>query len=354
MHWRRASAMVALLGTIVAGSVAAQAENPDYRIRAKLRTPSDGGWGADESVGNVEFRVHSRFLQIYYGGVRRQDEYKFKISFDYTDISGFEENYPGSVYDTDYDAYINDGFVGRVFMNTETTGIGELVYDSRHPEPPDLPLPDGFPEIVDAGDVASVYPATGPVPAIGDAPPTGAPLFVHVFEEQFARGDVDQNGKVDEEDFPFLLNNFDPLDERGPHVGPAFGDFSGDNRSDMVDYDVFVANWTESQDPPPPPISPASVDEIESGDRLRVVLASPFVSGSQIRLYVPSPGAVTMEVFSIQGARLASRRLQAEAGWQSVAFDGRSDRGAALPSGTYLYRVRSATDSRSEKLVILR
>ena len=50
-----------------------QVENPDFSIRADFRD------AMGESVGNAKFLIKSRFLQVYYGGVSRKDEFRFQI-----------------------------------------------------------------------------------------------------------------------------------------------------------------------------------------------------------------------------------------------------------------------------------
>ena len=251
MKW---CSVVAVLPVLLAGNSAfAQVEVPDFRLRADFRTPNDGGWGANESVGHAEVRVQSRFLQVYYGGVSRNDEYKFKVQIDFRDISGFAEQFDSSVYNSDFDVYINNGFVGRVLMGTEAAGLAELVYDSRHPSFPELPLPEAFPDVVSEFDLVSVYFAFGEVPAVGDPAVLGVPLFEAELVEEFARGDANQDGKVDEDDYEILASNYDPFYRLGEHVGPMLGDFTGDNLADLGDYELLVANWTDSHDVPPEP-----------------------------------------------------------------------------------------------------
>ena len=248
------------LVAIVAGTLSTCAHsqvNPDYRIRAKLRTPADATWGANESVGNADFRVHSRFGHVYYGGVIRSDEFKFKVQIDYRDISGFDTNFLTSTFNSDYDVYINDGYVGRAIMGTEDVGLAELAYDSRHPDFPELPLPAGFPDPVELFDVVSVYFAAPSVPAIGDPLPVGTPVFQSELIEDFTRGDANLDGKVDADDYAILANVYDPFHVLGEHIGPMAGDFTADNLADRSDYDTLVANWTDSHDIPgePEPIA---------------------------------------------------------------------------------------------------
>ncbi|MFO0839242.1 MAG: dockerin type I domain-containing protein [Phycisphaerae bacterium] len=243
---------LALLVAVPVGSVLAQVENLDFRIRAKFDIPNDSQWGAGESVGGADFRIHSRFLQLYYGGVHRADEFKFSISLDFTSVPDFAQ-FSTSPYNTNYDVYINDAFVGRVIMNNLGLGIGELTYKSRHASPPDLPLPLNFPDPVNVGDLVRVFFAAPVVPVVGEPLPAGTPVFSGNLEEQFARGDVNQDGKVDLLDFNALAGHYDPFDLVPPHIGPAFGDFSGDNRSTRADYDILAQNWTSSTQIPAPP-----------------------------------------------------------------------------------------------------
>ncbi|MCA9309990.1 MAG: hypothetical protein KDA21_02230 [Phycisphaerales bacterium] len=244
-----AAAAIALTTTAFA-----QVENPDFQVRAKFRTPNDGSWAAGESVGDARFDVKSRFLQVYYGGVSRLDEYTFRVQLDFTDISGFDTHYVGSQYQVDWDVYINDGFVGRVMHDNEGLGISELKYDSRHPDPPATLIPEGFPDPVNVFDVVRVYTAAPALPEIGDPLPGGSPVFQNELIEEFARGDVNQDGHVDEDDFPFLAASYDPWHVLGDLVGPTAGDFTADNRCDLADYMVFLQNWDDSHDPPAEPL----------------------------------------------------------------------------------------------------
>ncbi len=244
----------------------AQAENGDLRIRADFRLPDSAPWGDGTSVGHAEFRIVSRFMQVYYGGVLRADEYRFTTQIDFTELDDFTTLFAASSYNTNYDVYINDGFVGRVIMNNSGLGIGELQYDSRHPSPPATLIPSTFPDPVNVGDSVSVYIAAATLPTIG-APRPSSPAFLQSdLVEEFARGDANQDGNVDDDDYSILASNYDPYHRSSNHIGPANGDFTGDNLSDNADYVLFVANWTESQQPPAEPTAvlppcPADFDD---------------------------------------------------------------------------------------------
>jgi hypothetical protein len=67
---------------------------------------------------------------------------------------------------------------------------------------------------------------------------------------------------------------------------------------------------------------------------------NPFAGSTGIRLGLPAAAAVRLEVYDVAGARTASRELGTlDAGWRTVAFDGRDDAGRRLPSGVYQYQL---------------
>lgn len=245
--------MFAVIGVAaLAGAAWAQ---EDYRVDADFRVPSTGRWASGESVGGASFRVHSRYLAVYYGGVLRQDNFSFSVQVDFRDISGFAENFGTSPYNTDLDVYINDDFVGRVSMSQSAFGLAELTYQSRHPSFPELPVPANWPSPISPGSQVRVFAAAATLPNIGDPFPSGQSLLaLSTLEERFARGDADHDGHVDETDFAILAMNYDPQNLVGPHVGPMAGDFTGDNRSDLSDFEIMVLNWDDRHPPENPPV----------------------------------------------------------------------------------------------------
>lgn len=329
-------------------------ERADYRVRSTFRTPQNGAWGANESAGNAEFRIQSRFLQVYYGGVTRADEFKFRVELDFRGISGFATEYAGSPYNGTYDVYLENEFVGRFDMNNEGTfGLGALEYDSRHPDPPALPLPANFPDPIDVGMMIRVFAATGGTPQIGDPLPGGVPVFAGPLEERDARGDVNQDGKVDLQDFPYLSDNFDPTNALGPHLGPLQGDFTGDNRSDLADYQMFVANWTERTAPPTlGAVLGVGAPGATGTLRLAANQPNPFRSSTLLRMTLGRASDVSIDLIDVTGARVAKLDFPAmSAGTHDIAFDGRDAQGRPLPNGTYFYRVQAAGETAVRRMV---
>ncbi len=166
------------------------------RGASESATTTLSGTAANESVGGVDFRVHSRFLAVYYGGVVRQDNFTFSVQIDFRSVPGFAANFTSSPYNTDYDVYINSWFVGRVPMSSTDVGLAELTYQSRHPTPPELPVPQNWPSPISPGSEVRAFAAAAVLPAIGDPFPGGTPMFVlSTLNERFARGDADHDGQ---------------------------------------------------------------------------------------------------------------------------------------------------------------
>lgn len=340
----------------LAGVASAQVERPDYRVRASLRTPANGAWGEKESVGNAEFRIQSRYLQVYYGGVRRSDEFKFNVEISFTDISDFETEFATSPYNSNYDIYIENGYVGRAIMGLEMPGVALLEYDSRHPEFPSLPLPSNFPEPVDVGQRVRIYFAAATAPAVGDPLPTGTPVFSSLLEERDRRGDVNLDGKVDEDDFAVLAATFDPTNAFGPHIGPNQGDFTGDNRSDTADYTILSTNWT-SNSPVPVLLGALGVGNPLGGGSLRLAAnqPNPFRGSTTIRMSLAHEADVQLDVYNLNGARVAQVQLgHLAAGPHDVVFDGRDAGGRVLPNGTYFYRVQAGAETAARRMVLMK
>lgn len=212
--YMRASLLALLISCGLYSPASAQVENPDYRIRAEFRDESG------ESVGNATVKVISRFMQVYYGGVTRQDEYRFQISLESSQYAN-----------RSFNVNVNDFLVGT--LNTDSQGFLDVTYrsDFHAGDEPDFPLPAGFPDPIDVGHTASIFDASN-----------GNLVLSGIFGEEFERGDSDHDGDVDDDDLDSWKNSYGQL-----AAGPANGDFTGDNRSGGRDFLEWQRHYTGAQ-----------------------------------------------------------------------------------------------------------
>ncbi len=68
---------------------------------------------------------------------------------------------------------------------------------------------------------------------------------------------------------------------------------------------------------------------------------NPFNPRTVVRFQVETPGPYALDVYDVSGRLVRHLRGTAVAGWNEQAWDGRGDRGEAMPSGTYLMRIRA-------------
>ena len=91
------------------------------------------------------------------------------------------------------------------------------------------------------------------------------------------------------------------------------------------------------------------------GIRLTAIHPNPFNPRTTISFVVDRPQRVEISLFDMAGrivARVADRHF--EAGSHAVAWQGRDAAGRALPSGTYLLRLRGADRAVAGKIMLLR
>lgn len=88
--------------------------------------------------------------------------------------------------------------------------------------------------------------------------------------------------------------------------------------------------------------------------QLMTNVPNPFTGATELRIGLPVAGNVTVEVYDVAGRRVATRTAALGEGWQRMAFDGRDDIGALLPSGVYFYRVTTADAAVTKKMVLMR
>jgi len=82
---------------------------------------------------------------------------------------------------------------------------------------------------------------------------------------------------------------------------------------------------------------------------------NPFNPSTRIRFSLGASASVRLEVFDLRG-RLAATLAAGErpAGTHSVEWDGRDERGRALPAGVYLYRLSAGGTAITRKMVLLK
>ncbi len=82
---------------------------------------------------------------------------------------------------------------------------------------------------------------------------------------------------------------------------------------------------------------------------------NPFGQSTAVRYTLASPGAVTVSIYDATGRRVrAFDEGRRNAGDHTIAWDGRNDRGAPMPSGVYFCRVKEGTLERVQKMVLVR
>jgi len=103
---------------------------------------------------------------------------------------------------------------------------------------------------------------------------------------------------------------------------------------------------------------PGAAEEIGLADvgtpSMRCV-PNPFRHSAVISCQLPAPGPVSLRVFDVTGAmvRVLLEEPAAPDGCQ-VVWDGRDDRGEALPAGVYFYRLMTPDLSRRGKALLIR
>ena len=83
---------------------------------------------------------------------------------------------------------------------------------------------------------------------------------------------------------------------------------------------------------------------------------NPFATRTLIRYALPTRAQVDLEVFDLQGHRVATlARGEQEAGEHAVSFEaGTHDAPSALPAGVYFYRLRAGSFTGTRKMLLLR
>lgn len=110
-----------------------------------------------------------------------------------------------------------------------------------------------------------------------------------------------------------------------------------------------LARWNEAIATGTPPVVPAAAD------RLAQNVPNPFNPSTTIRFVLRASGPVDLRVFDLRGAHvrtLAAGRF--EAGGHECAWNGQTDAGRPVPSGIYIYRLRTPEGDIARRMTLVR
>jgi hypothetical protein len=80
---------------------------------------------------------------------------------------------------------------------------------------------------------------------------------------------------------------------------------------------------------------------------------NPFRSSTEISLALPAGTEYTLTIFNTAGQRVRQYSGTGRMGAASVSWDGRSDSGAAVAAGTYVYQLRAGKAVMSRRMVLV-
>lgn len=158
----------------------------------------------------------------------------------------------------------------------------------------------------------------------------------------------------------FWQLKFDTVKVSGPS-GQALFDSVRNNPSDRIEFrDLAGTRYRVNFINSIFTVTTTDVREIHRGNLPREFALfqnypNPFNAGTQIVFLLPKDGRVTLELFNLLGEKV--RTLVDEvlgAGTKTVNWDGRDDKGIPLPSGIYLYQLRSEDFKETKKMLILK
>ncbi len=81
---------------------------------------------------------------------------------------------------------------------------------------------------------------------------------------------------------------------------------------------------------------------------------NPARDAATFSLWLPRPGAVSIELYDVTGARVRRiDRSRLAGGWNSIAWDARNDAGRRVQAGIYLARIAAGGERRTQRIALL-
>jgi hypothetical protein len=174
----------------------------------------------------------------------------------------------------------------------------------------------------------------------------------------------------------------------------TYADANGDGVIDLKDLVAISANWGKTHAYAHPTLAPEALDSLaeqnpdafkelyrglkdegsESGDKIRQILETvmnsdqtpdrftlfqnhpnPFNPETEIGYFLPQASEVELTVYNVLGEKVKTLVDGFEtAGLKRVQWDGTDDKGRAVASGIYFYRIKMGVFSQFKKMLLLR
>ncbi len=161
-----------------------------------------------------------------------------------------------------------------------------------------------------------------------------------------ATPDFDGDGEIGFNDFFLFAEAFGGDD-------PRF-DLDGNGEVDFADFFLFAESFGQPARAKLMALAREMIG-LPDGPQLQQNWPNPFNSGTVISWFLLQPGPARLEVFALNGQRVAVlSRGHHQAGPHRLQWDGRDDGGRPLASGTYLYRLVTAEKTSARKFVLIR
>jgi flagellar hook assembly protein FlgD len=80
----------------------------------------------------------------------------------------------------------------------------------------------------------------------------------------------------------------------------------------------------------------------------------PFNQQTNFNISLKKEDIISIEIYNVLGQKVFQKKQAFDQGFHTITWNGKNEFGIALPSGMYLSRIISRTQTVSDKLVLLR